>query len=393
MPYAGVSKAAFRLLKYSLSRLVFDTVGPVFRGSKQILVLAIIATRVAALATAAKKNKEDETQTLQLPRELPAAVTAETRRLSFVVTPLSAKGLLSQQVRDALKNLERQAGGSPVAHIRAFVAGTGDLRRVRDLISESFTARRQPLPALSLVQVGALPLTGAQVEIEAIVNGKRDLYAGGLVFFPAQPAFAPQLPDGSQPLVAPLLDRSLTTLEAALQAAYVPASGVLRATCYVSSLEGADAARARVQTQFPQAALNYVQTERNPVRALAGCEAVAALREPGPARFEVSADRSFVRIGSEQVVLTGTQESFGTEERDARLAFDRLGKILEPLGASLNDVAFARFYPLSGRIEQQIRALAPSFFKAPNAPAIGMLEFEGVGATDASFAMDAVAVK
>jgi enamine deaminase RidA (YjgF/YER057c/UK114 family) len=362
---------------------------------RQILVLAIFATSVAAFAVAAKKKKEDETQVLQLPRELPAAVAGDTRRLSFVVTPLSAKGLLSQQVRDGLKNLERQTSGSPVVHIRAFVAGTGDLRRVRELVSETFTEHHQPLPALSLVQVGALALTGAQVVLEATINGKRDLYSGGLAFFPAQPAFAPQLGDGTLPPVAPLLDRTLASLHTALDTALVPGADVLSSTCYLSSLDGIDAARARMQTEFPHAALDYVQTERAPLRSVAGCEATAAIRNQAPARFEVRAVESgdFVRIGSEQMIFTGTQESFGPDERDARLAFDRLGKILEPLGASLGDVAFARFYPLSLRIEQQVRSLIPSFFKGPTPPAIGMLEFEGLGATDAAFAVDAVAVK
>ena len=79
-----------------------------------------------------KAEKEEQTQVLQLPKELPSVVVGETRRLSFYVTPLSAKGLLSQQVRDALKALERQAGTDAVLEIRAFVAGSGDLRRVRD---------------------------------------------------------------------------------------------------------------------------------------------------------------------------------------------------------------------------------------------------------------------
>jgi enamine deaminase RidA (YjgF/YER057c/UK114 family) len=353
-----------------------------------------------SLALAAKKKKEDETQTLQLPRELPAAVAGETRRLSFIVTPLSAKGLLSQQVRDALKIVERQADGSPVVHIRAFVAGTGDLRRVRELVSETFTERRLPLPALSLIQAGTLPLTGAQVVLEATINGKRDLYPGGLAFFPVQPVFAPQQPDGALPPIAPVLDRGVAALDGALKAAGVSGVDVLRATCYLSSLEGIDAARARLQTEFPRAVLDSVQTERAPLRAVAGCEATAAIREAGPPRLDVRAvpgatgeSGRFALIGSQQVILTGTQLSFGAEERDARLAFDRFGKILEPLGASPADVAFARFYPLSRRIEQQVRSLLPSFFSAPNLPAIGMLEFEGVGATDGAFAVDAIAVK
>src|ERR1051326_8261884 len=112
---------------------------------------------------AQKKKKEEITQTLQLPKELPGAVVGDTRRLTFHVTPLSAKGLLSQQIRDALKAVGRDAGNETVLHIRAFAAGSGDLRRVRDLVSEFFTEHRQPLPSLSLIQSGGLPMEGAQV--------------------------------------------------------------------------------------------------------------------------------------------------------------------------------------------------------------------------------------
>src|ERR1700744_2636151 len=78
-----------------------------------------------------KKKKEEETQTLKVPEELPNAVTGDTRRLAFHTTPLTAKGLLSPQVRDALKALQHEAGGEAVLKIRVFVAGTGDLRHVR----------------------------------------------------------------------------------------------------------------------------------------------------------------------------------------------------------------------------------------------------------------------
>ncbi len=116
--------------------------------------LVALACGVALVAWPAQKKKKDEvTQTLQLPKELPSAVVGDTRRLTFHVTPLSSKGLLSQQVRDALKALAQEAGGDTVLKIRAFVAGSGDVRRVRDLVSEGFADRRQPLPALSLIQI------------------------------------------------------------------------------------------------------------------------------------------------------------------------------------------------------------------------------------------------
>src|SRR5215467_6093343 len=130
------------------------------------LVALICAAAILAPSAQRKKKKEEETQILQMPKDLPAAVVGDTRRLTFRVTPLSGKGLLSQQAHDALKALTREAGGETVLHIRAFVAGSGDLRRIRDLVSEFFTERRQPLPSLSLIQSGGLPLEGAQVVLE-----------------------------------------------------------------------------------------------------------------------------------------------------------------------------------------------------------------------------------
>src|SRR3954453_7634021 len=110
-----------------------------------IKIAAIAAFTCGIILTAgaaAQKKKKEITQTLQLPKDLPTTAIGETRRLAFYVTPLSAKGLLSAQVRDALKALARETANSSVLRIRAFVAGSGDLRRVRDLVSETFTDRR-----------------------------------------------------------------------------------------------------------------------------------------------------------------------------------------------------------------------------------------------------------
>src|SRR5437016_2105176 len=131
------------------------------------LVALACVLAVAVSFAQRKKKKEEETQTLQLPKELPSATVGDTRHLTFYVTPLSAKGLLSAQIRDGLRALSHQAGSDTILRIRAFVAGSGDLRRVRDLVSEHFTDRRQPLPALTLIRSGGLPLEGAQVVLEA----------------------------------------------------------------------------------------------------------------------------------------------------------------------------------------------------------------------------------
>jgi len=350
-----------------------------------------MAAVLAALAWPAKKKKEEETQTLQLPRELPAAVAGETRRLAFHVTPLSAKGLLSQQVRDALRNLDHQAAGNPVLHIRAFVAGSADLRRVRDLVSETFTERHQPLPALSLIQAGVLPLAGAQVVLEAIANGRKDSNAGGLAFLPGQASFS----DNPLDPIAPLLDRTLASLRAALQSAGAEPSGALRVTCFVSSLDGSESLRERVANEYPRAALDLLQPQRAPQRAEALCEAVVGMPDSRAAQTTRPSAGSppAAFLAAPHAVFTGTQISFGYQEQDARLALDRLGKALEPLGVSPRDVILARFYPLSRRIEEEARRQLPAFFQRPDPPAASFLQFEGLASSDAGFAVDAVAAK
>src|ERR1035437_4270622 len=200
------------------------------RTVKGLALLASACCLVLAPGQGAQKKtkpkKEEITQVLQLPKELPGAVTGETRRLTFHVTPLSSHGLLSAQVRDSLKALTRETGGNPVLKIRAFVAGSGDLRRVRDLVSEVFTDRRLPLPALSLIQSGGLPLEGAQVILDAIAAGKKEVSPHGLVFLSAPIATS------GNPLdpVAPLAAQSLDRLKRALKTAGSEPSDVVRVT-------------------------------------------------------------------------------------------------------------------------------------------------------------------
>jgi enamine deaminase RidA (YjgF/YER057c/UK114 family) len=361
-----------------------------------VLVLAACLA-VPASGQKRKEKKEEQTQVLQLPRELPAAVTADTRRLAFNVTPLSARGLLSAQVRNALKALARQAPGQVVA-IRAFVAGSGDARRVRELVSEVFTSRKQPLPVLSLVHAGGLPLEGAQVVLESVSVAHNQINPDGLAFFSAYPAVSANPPDP----VAPLAAQSLAALARAVKSAGLAPPDVLRVTCLLSSLEGLAATRKLVEAEYPGAAADYVQTARVPVEARAACEAVGRLRADPETPlhlvdFEglppVPGQSHAALVGARQVVITGTQASFGYTEPDARLAFERLAKVIEQAGAASRDVAFARYYSLAPVIAAQIRKLGPQFLGGSPPPAGTVAVFEGLPALDAGFAVDVVAVK
>jgi len=350
-----------------------------------------------ALVAVAQKPKKEENQVLQLPKELPSVVEGDTRRLAFYVTPPVSKGLLSRQVRDAIGVLTREAKGDPILKIRAFVAGSGDARRVRDIVSEFFDERKQPLPVLTLVQAGALP-EGAQVVLEAIAAARRDVNPQGLAFISAQPS---QADDPTGP-AAPLADKSLSALGRAVKAAGSEAADVVRVSCFLSSLDDIAAVRKLVAGDYPNAAADFVQAQRAPLHGLAACEAVAKLRrDPGVPLQVTNAEglpaipgvSQIALVAAPKVVLTGTQVSFGFEEKDARLAFQRVGKALEQAGSSLQEVAFAHFYPLATGLATQIAKVRGDFFDSAHPPASSLLLFEGLPSMNAGFAFDVVAVK
>jgi enamine deaminase RidA (YjgF/YER057c/UK114 family) len=365
-----------------------------------ILLLAVAAAAGTAAQTVEDKRekKEERTQVRQLPAELPAATTGNPRRLAFYTTPLVGKGLLTSQIRQALKALAHQSNGDAVLKIRAFVAGLGDARRVRDLVSEEFTERRRPLPALSLLRAGGLPVGGAQVVLEATVEERKDLNPHGLGFFSAQSA------SSASPLdpAAPLVRKVLAQLGQAIAAAGAKPEGVLRVTCFVSTLADAAEGRNLVVGTYPRAAVDYLQALRSPGSGLAACEAVARLAADPAAPLQFldpeglpreSGQASIALVNSDKVVLTGAQASFGYQLSDTRLAFDRLRKELTQAGTSPGKVAFAGYYPLAPDIAAQVRQARAEFFDAAHPPAGTLLLFEGLPSMDAGFAVDAVAVK
>jgi len=355
----------------------------------KIAVLAALAGGLILFPATAQKKKKEVTQVLQLPKELPTTATGQTKQITFHVTPLSAKGLLSAQVRDALRALLRETGSNPVLRIRAFVAGSGDLRRVRDLVSETFTDKKLPLPTLSLVQAGGLPLEGAQVVLEAIAQAKKEVNPIGLVF-----AAAP-LETSDNPLdsPAPLAAKSLDQLKEGLKAAGSEPADVLRVTCFLSNLEHLAETRKLVDTDYPKAALNFVQTQRAPRAALGACEAVARLTRNSGKRIDwlpAEGAPKTALVSAEKLVFSGTQVSYGYQEADSKLAFERLQKSLEGAGVTRADITFTHYYSLGEPITAQIRKLAPGFF---GNPVLSVIPVEGLASMDAGFAVDVIAAK
>lgn len=278
--------------------------------------------------------------------EPPAAVTGQTNQLVFHVSPLSSKGLLSQQIEDALKALDKANGNATFVKLRAFVAG-GDLRRVQAIVTEVFTEKKWPLPALTTVQVGSLLQEGAQVVIESVSEEKRAVNSGGLGFIPA------------------VTGGSGTEAVSALAKAF-GASTALRVTCFAESQAEAEAARASAAKQFPKASGVFVQATRYTVGPAVTCEGVVA----GGA------------VNSAKLMFAGAQITFGESDSDVSLAFDRLEKAVAAVGASTSKAALMNVYATSMALADKARSLA--------IPSTTALSIEGLQSADATVAVEAV---
>ncbi len=295
--------------------------------------LALLALVLVTLG-AKKKNEEDKTQALALPVDPPMVAVGETANLVFHVSPLSAKGLLSQQMRDALKAILRENGGVPVVHLRAFVAGSGDLRRVPQIVSDVFREKKFPLPSVSVVQVGSLPMVGAQVVLEAVSVAKKSVNPGGVTFLTLRP------------------------LES-----FTPATPLL-VTCFVGSTDGA----ASIVAKFPGTVVDVIQPQRETAGKETLCEGVARGGE----------------VKTAKLAFTGTQVAFGIDDKAATLAFQRLDKDLGDAGGQPADIVSMNLYPLSARIGELARKVRPVQG--------AVIPFEGVASIDGTFAIDAVAI-
>jgi enamine deaminase RidA (YjgF/YER057c/UK114 family) len=310
----------------------------------------------SAIHAAQKKQKKEEiTQTLALPPDPPAVATGETRRLVFQNVPLVNKGLLSQQTRDGLKTALRMASGTPVIHIRAFVAGSGDLRRVPQLVSEIFADKKVKLPSVSVIQVGALPMENAQIAIDTISVGKKEINPAGLDFIAGESIVenSPGLP------ARPLFDKAVESL-----AARVAGRAPVSVTCFVSGLQNMEMTSV-LAAKFTGAAAIVVQPQRAPYQTYASCQAV-------------------VRGGSKAAIMafSGTRVSSGTAESQSALTLQRLDRDLAEAGAAANSLLFTNIYSLIPQAAAAVQKL--------RAGAMTIVPVESVASVQAAFAVDSV---
>jgi enamine deaminase RidA (YjgF/YER057c/UK114 family) len=347
-----------------------------------LCAIFLIASTVAlGQRRSKKKEKEEVTQVLEIPKDPPGAVVGDVSRLVFHVSPLSSKGLLSQQVKDGLKALQRQTRRAQIVRIRAFVAGSGDLRRVPAIVSEEFTDRRIPLPAVTMVQVGALPLAGAQVQLESISVDRNPSMPHGAAFISGQVGTAAA---AAEPLTKAVASAGLKN------------DSVRKITCFLNALEHVNSVRSQIAAAFPKVPVSYAQVRRDSTGDFTECEAVAALNaKPSSPEYIGALEGRYtqvVKLPPGPVAITGIQLAFGREIADARLAFERLERTLEGVGASAKSVVMTGIYPLTRNASQTIREVRREFFDTSKPPASTLLLFEGLSSLDAFFGIDAIAV-
>ncbi len=314
-----------------------------------------------------KKDKKAElpNQALENLPQPPLALPADGSRLSFLLAPLSNNGLLSQQTRDGLKWLIGQAHGAQFVRIRAFVAGTGDMRRVPQLVGETFADKHLSLPVVTTVQVGALPLEGAQVQLEATLQQGHTVDPAGVSFasFEAESSAAAQ-----------------TRLRQL-------GGDLLRGTCYVPLVQSLEIA----VPILPPSSMNvgagghlhledvsWIQPQRVALQSATWCEVVT---------------RNAGQAGKAQpLVFTGAQLAFSYSDEDAKLAYERLEKTLRSANSTLKNAIFLSFYPLSPQLAEQARRTGAPYLDPAREPAgIRSIVFEGLPAMDGSFAIEAIA--
>lgn len=344
-----------------------------------------------------KKDQEPETQTLVLPPDPPAVLRAETARLAFAVAPMTAKGLLSQQTREQVKWILSRYGKERIVKIRAFVAGSGDLRRVQAVVSEMFAEKRLPLPVLSVVLVGALPMTGAQVQMEVIVELRKTVNPNGIAFIAGQ--LVQSGPDSRQTVA--LGRDSLERVKQAIEAAGETALAARRITCFLSSIDAASELQQAASAIFPKTPLTLIQAQRANAAPFAECEAVASLsRAPANRVVRINpeglaqTDRysHVVATNAQSLAIAGSQMAFNFEDADAKLAFERLDRTLVSAGSSLKRTLMIDAYPLSRTLAGLIRKYWFEFLDSSAPPASTLMVVEGLPSMDAAFALEVAAL-
>jgi enamine deaminase RidA (YjgF/YER057c/UK114 family) len=165
---------------------------------------------------------------------------------------------------------------------------------------------------------------------------------------------------------------------------------VLRVTCFLSSLSDVEPTRTATIAAFPAASTNFVQSQRLGMEAQVACEATGR-PDQAPAS-DVSVANGLASVNVPKLVLTGTQLVFRNQDADFRLAYQRLGKSIAALGSAMPNVVWIGAYALTKADAGRMDVIRKEFIDATHPPASSAVQVEGLPSTDATGAIEFIAV-
>ncbi|MGA2216111.1 MAG: hypothetical protein ABSH31_22755, partial [Bryobacteraceae bacterium] len=100
-----------------------------------------------------------------------------------------------------------------------------------------------------------------------------------------------------------------------------------------------------------------------------------------------SSSPQMAAVSSPQVVITGTQLAFGTQDGDFKLAFQRLEKTLAAFKTRFDRVVMAHLYVTASGLSSRVLAI-----QSAQPGAMTLIPLESLPSLDALFGIDVIAV-
>jgi hypothetical protein len=371
---------------------------PVRRSRLSAVCAVVLACFVLGTALSAQKKPEEEKpQVLALAPDAPDFVKAETAKFSYLSLPVEENGLLSRQVEESMKNLRRLLKKRKMLRITAWVGGAGDARRVSTNIRELLAKWRMPIPAITVIRVGALPNRASRVAFDIEVEEEDPVNPHGLLFLAGVRVLAPEFRFD----IKPELEEALQTLEGRLREEGAAAGEVLHARCFVSTTEEMQPLELLLRQRFPRANVRVLQSLRAGPESYANCDLIARLGKPvaQPLEARVITPKedeppitSLLKTSAPTLVLSSAQLGFRATDADLALAFERLQNTLTSAGTSLANAAQLSILAASGEVGRRTEAQGRKYLNTRHDPAILRETVEGLPALDATVSLDTIAV-
>lgn len=363
----------------------------------RLLLCAGVALLLSLPSQAQKRPEPEKPQVLELAPEAPDFVKTETSRLAYLSLPVEQRGLLSRQVEESMKNLRRLLGKRKVLRITAWVGGAGDTRRVSTSIRELLAKWRIPIPAITVIRVGALPNPASRVAFDVEVAEPDPVNPHGLMFLAGVRSVAPEFRFD----IAAEVKRSLDILAERLAAEAAKPGDVLLARCFVSLTQDMQPLELAVRKRFPNAQVRLLQSVRSSAESYANCDLVARLASapsrPLEARVLTPRENeppitSLIKTNAPTLVLTSGQLGFRASDADLALAFERLEATLKKAGSSLSNAVQLSILADNADLGHRAEAQGRKYLDSRHDPAILRVAVEDLPALDATFSLDAIAV-